>query len=501
VRELRRRDGRQALTTGRPRATLIPALALGLLGCAAVLAVVAVTTGLFRSADGPTTLFGSDAPRSPAAGDTGAVELGVSFTSSAPGSVVGLRFYKSRANTGEHTGTLWTAGGRKLAGLTFEDETASGWQTARFSRPVAVTPGRSYVASYHTSVGRYAADEGFFADGRDRVSPPLTATGSLYDYGARSAFPRLSYNGANYYVDVLFASRASSRVQAAPTPRPAPTPTPAPARRLRGFPAPDTVGVPAGWKPAHLRTSSMLVTRDGAVVQDVQFDGTNANLIIAARDVTVRRVKLRGGYIDNRPTTTCGNGLVVEDSTFEPPPGHDAQPADHWRFATGGYTARRVKLWHVSDGFRVGGRLDGGCGPVRIEDTFISVFPPNPCGDWHGDGIQGYDGNALTVRNVTIDMNERGCGGTAPFFYPSGQGNERVIIDRLLVRGGGYSFRDGMPGAVTGLRIVTGHWGYGPIDVRCDAVSSWDAKIVAIDSRYRVTRNLRDQPCDTDSGT
>ena len=35
------------------------------------------------------------------------------------GYITGMRFYKSLANTGTHTGTLWTSAGQKLATATF----------------------------------------------------------------------------------------------------------------------------------------------------------------------------------------------------------------------------------------------------------------------------------------------------------------------------------------------------------------------------------------------
>ena len=202
--------------------------------------------------------------------------------------------------------------------------------------------------------------------------------------------------------------------------------------------------------PATTRTTDLVINTPGAVVQDVQLDG--ADVIVNAPNVTLRRLKLRGGYIDNRAGNTCNNGLVIEDTTLEPPPGQNADNADHWRVSTGGYTARRLELRNVSDGFRVGGDSSG-CGDVTIEDTFISVRPPVGCGDWHGDGVQGYDGPHVNILNVTIDMDATGCGGTAPFFYPSGQGNTSATVDRLLIAGpnGNYSFRLGMPGTVSHL--------------------------------------------------
>ena len=53
--------------------------------------------------------------------------------------------------------SLWTSTGTLLATGTFSDETASGWQELDFSAPVAVTAGTTYVASYYTSTGHYAA--------------------------------------------------------------------------------------------------------------------------------------------------------------------------------------------------------------------------------------------------------------------------------------------------------------------------------------------------------
>ena len=55
------------------------------------------------------------------------------------GSITGVRFYKDAANTGTHTGSLWTSTGTLLATATFNNETASGWQQVTSRTPVAVT--------------------------------------------------------------------------------------------------------------------------------------------------------------------------------------------------------------------------------------------------------------------------------------------------------------------------------------------------------------------------
>src|SRR5262249_32916549 len=66
-------------------------------------------------------------------GDPGAVELGVKFQADVAGTITGIRFYKSAANTGTHLGNLWTTAGAKLGTGTFTGETAAGWQQMTFA--------------------------------------------------------------------------------------------------------------------------------------------------------------------------------------------------------------------------------------------------------------------------------------------------------------------------------------------------------------------------------
>ncbi|RCJ27107.1 hypothetical protein A6770_02815 [Nostoc minutum NIES-26] len=144
--------------------------------------------------------------------DNTAIEVGVKFRSDVNGSITGIRFYKSTSNTGTHVGTLWSSTGTQLARATFTNETASGWQQVNFTTPVAITANTTYVASYHTNVGHYSVNEGYFANaGVD--SPPLHALGNgvsggngVYNYSSTPAFPNSSYQSSNYWVDVRFAT-------------------------------------------------------------------------------------------------------------------------------------------------------------------------------------------------------------------------------------------------------------------------------------------------------
>jgi len=161
----------------------------------------------------PCTLWPPTAtPSVASANDPSAVNLGVQFTPSAGGWIAGIRFYKGPGNTGTHTGELWTAGGTLLGKVTFTGESASGWQEADFSSPIAVTVGTTYVASYFAPNGGYAYDGGYFAS-TGVTSGPLTAPQSsavsggngVYTYSNTPAFPDATYNAANYWVDVVFA--------------------------------------------------------------------------------------------------------------------------------------------------------------------------------------------------------------------------------------------------------------------------------------------------------
>lgn len=222
------------------------------------------------------------------------------------------------------------------------------------------------------------------------------------------------------------------------------------------------------------------ISTAGAVVEDLQI--TDGTIYVKANNVTLRRIKGLGSYVKTDPGSSCSSGLVVEDSTFlkNGTTTDDGTPV----IGDGGFTVRRT----VIDGLPEGIRAGGGCGPVSVESSYVHIVSPDVCKDWHGDGLQGYYGSKVTVRQSTLVLDEmNGCYGTAPFFYPSGQGNTSVDIDGLLVSGGGYAFRNGMPGTVKNLNVVDGDWGYGPVDVKCSAVTAWQAQTVKLASNGTVT--------------
>lgn len=142
--------------------------------------------------------------------DTAAVELGMKFRADVNGTVTGVRFYKGANNTGLHVGNLWSSTGTLLATVTFSGETASGWQQASFPSPVNISAGQTYVISYHAPNGRYSSTGAYFTTSGAYKAPlyalrnGVDGSNSVYKYGSAGSFPTATYNGSNYWVDVVF---------------------------------------------------------------------------------------------------------------------------------------------------------------------------------------------------------------------------------------------------------------------------------------------------------
>jgi hypothetical protein len=272
---------------------------------------------------------------------------------------------------------------------------------------------------------------------------------------------------------------------------PAPSAPPAPG----GFPNAASAGVPSGWTPAQTLSSDMTIRTPGAVVEDIRFTN-GASISVFADNVTIRRVEMLGGVISNQygdAPANCGHDMVIENVTFKQQPGQFV-PSDVPVIGEGSYTARAIEV----DGRGEGPRLSD-CGPVTLENSFMRIHGADEgtpaCDEVHSDGVQAVAGVGATARNNTIIF-ETSCG-TSPWFVVNPSVNTGTYtVDRLLVSGGGYSFRQQVTGSVTGLRIVDRAWVYGPLDeMDCSSLSNWEAKLVTIDSDYQVTGVVGDQPC------
>ena len=143
----------------------------------------------------------ANTPAEPSANDGQSIELGMKFRSTQNGFITGIRYYKGAGTTGIHTGSLWTNTGTRLAQATFTNETASGWQQVLFGTPIAITAGVTYVASYFSPSGDYAATNPYFTQAV--VNGPLRGlangedgSNGLYRYTTISRFRTAVLNRA-----------------------------------------------------------------------------------------------------------------------------------------------------------------------------------------------------------------------------------------------------------------------------------------------------------------
>lgn len=263
------------------------------------------------------------------------------------------------------------------------------------------------------------------------------------------------------------------------------TSTTEPPAELR-FPTTDSVGVPDGWTP----TTTITVTGDwtvrGGTIENVRYVGTgdSSRILVRGNNVTFRNVEFVNTRIQNS-WGPCFPGLLIEDSTFT-----SDGTVNLWEPAVqfGGWTARRILVEGRQEGLRIGGRVGSpsGCGPVVVEDSYVHIEQPLSCTsvDWHGDAMQGFRGDNITVRDTVLVLDSdfaNGCGGTSPFFYPN-QENTFATVDGLIVAGGGYSFRLGTDGDVNDLYVVDESWEYRPVNVTtCAALDAWDAHLATLD--------------------
>jgi hypothetical protein len=175
----------------------------------ALLFLSVVSLGVPVMAD---TLFApTDKPSQVSDPDPNPVELGVKVWSNNAGSFTAVRFYKGPNNAGPHTARVWDYATKQvLATATFSKETGSGWQEAPLSPAVPVTAGTTYVISYHAPRGYYSVTPYYFQAAKvsGSLNAPNGANG-VYAYGSTPAFPDLTYQNSNYWVDVAFTASAT----------------------------------------------------------------------------------------------------------------------------------------------------------------------------------------------------------------------------------------------------------------------------------------------------
>ena len=99
--------------------------------------------------------------------------------------------------------TCGTADGNLLTSATFTNESRDGWQEVTFDSPIAISAGKTYVASYHTS-GHYSYTHDYFNGTQSEGHLSTQSAAGVFAYGTEPVFPSESYRATNYLVDVVF---------------------------------------------------------------------------------------------------------------------------------------------------------------------------------------------------------------------------------------------------------------------------------------------------------
>jgi len=423
--------------------------------------VQASTSALSVAAADPAgfwTSSASSAPANPSANDSSRVELGVKFRSSVVGSVVGLRFYKGPGNTGVHTGSLWSASGKRLATATFAGETSNGWQSVSFASAVSITANTTYVASYNAPVGHYAYTYDQFTSAL--VVGPLTApagSNGVYRYGS-SGFPTSSARSTNYWVDPLFLPAASvptttTQTTAPPTTTTASTTTvttttttsqPALCSSSQvwqnldacGWPGPASTGYPDGQSFSKTVTGGLTVTADGTVIDGYRVSG--------GIQVRAQNVVIRNSWVTNSAGGANGSGVVNINPGFSATIDHsvlDGSNATHACIWDEGKSmvATNNECIGVNDGIfswatQVG--VDGTGDNFRIEGNWLHAFTTQAA-NGHIDGYQTEGAKHGVIRHNTIDVSQDQDSTVA--IWNSRKNADDIVVDNNLLAGGGFA--------------------------------------------------------------
>lgn len=290
---------------------------------------MAPVTWTFTTAATPpsTTTFsiftGNEAVATPD-NDNSPNELGVRFRPTQNGFIRAVKFYKSSANTGPFTVSLWNTAGTRMSGVdNVTNLSGAGWKTVTLPNPIAVTANTDYIASYHTMSGNYAYANGFFSGqsaGNAKITAPAStgsAPNGVYKYSSSTTYPTDTFDDSNYWVDVLFDTDGTDT-----------TPPTVTAQQ----PTPNATGVPIAMQPSVTfsepvkPTSVTFTLKQGGtpVPATVQFDDPNqpTQAVIqpsAALAYSTTYTVTLGAFQDLAGNTTSGTTWTFTTGAAPPP--------------------------------------------------------------------------------------------------------------------------------------------------------------------------------------
>jgi hypothetical protein len=162
-----------------------------------------VTGVNFAASTAGQTLFTTQTPLVGNDTDGFAEELGMKFTSTVPGQITAIRYWKAANDTGTHTARIWSSTGQLLASATFTNETASGWQQQALATPLTIAASTQYVVSVNST---------FFVLSQNGLASQVangnlrSVVGSNGVFGNAGQFPTSSWENSNYFRDVVFVA-------------------------------------------------------------------------------------------------------------------------------------------------------------------------------------------------------------------------------------------------------------------------------------------------------
>ena len=470
----------------------LPAVALGFFSRGGNAASAANNAGSVVAA--VQSLWPATAPVGTDSSDSASVNVGVKFHATVAGQVLGVRFYKGPGNIGTHVGSLWSASGQLLGSVTFTDEVATGWQTARFAAPVDISPFTTYKVSYLAPHGHYAYSDGYFEiahQSGNLVADQATSQSAngVYRYASRTTAPANgSPHWSNYWVDALFSASSATGSTAGPgsggaapsasrtltgsasdsAPDSSPTSnhdsplfSPAPAPPVGGYVRPGTVGylgstsaltvyqpdgaAPGGcsWQSYGLRCDQTDLTLDHVWIKG-SFYWTGTGRLAISQSI------VQGGTGDSwyailgHPDTpgTVDSTIEVTDSTVGWLPGRTmpvgADVAPIWSaYGNQPIAAVRDDLSGMPQG------IDPTAGSV-IRDNWIHdlVQTGTESSPTHLDGIFTQGGGDITIEGNYVDVPVRSDTTAAIYIQNRAATDAGISIVGNYLSGGAYNLRN-----------------------------------------------------------
>ena len=220
--------------------------------------------------------------------------------------------------------------------------------------------------------------------------------------------------------------------------------------------------------PSLLKSSgSVTVTTNGAVIENLDIKGM---ITINANNVTVRNVRVTSNgekYLIN--IATGRSGTVIEDVEL------NGRRITTHGIVGSGYTARRVNMYAVGDGFRAGSN-------TLIEDSWVHDLGHDGAHEAspHFDAVQSIGGTNITIRNNRLEGPWRGQT-SAILMMPYVGLLGDVLIENNKLSGGTFTLFVLLPGegtwgggasapydparpvTVRNNTFVNGSAGYGPL--------------------------------------